>query len=282
MEIGLTTGFFTNKNKSELTKEEVDLIEKAGFRYVELDPWMAMGGFRQEYVEKLAEDLERRGMIVHGFHEILYKYGSIKYSEARLNSINEDQRKYVLDNDKEQVDRLQIFCPKIMVVHPGIPSEDRGLAERQKEKCRASLEELADYCNKKSITLAVENDHHPYFLEHLMELLAPFGPKDIGICFDTGHAHMAGENVVEKVEICKDRLIALHCCDNHGIGSPDEHTLPYHGTIKNWGGFYGALQHIDYTGVFMYEPKYQPNPERVLAEMSESFCRMQRESEKLI
>ena len=306
MEIGISTAFFRNRVKThsvsvgpmrrgiygkdffqqghgeyvkngpsanELTGEELYLIDKAGFRYLELDPGIAIEEFRQGHLEKLAEDLEQRDIIVHSFHEFIY-------SKASLNSIEEADRKYVLDNDKKQIDRLQIFHPQVMVAHPGIPSEEPELAKRQKERCRASLDELAHYCSKKSITLAVENHTHPHFVEYLMELLAVFDPKDIGICLDTGHPHRIGEDVVEIVKVCKERLIALHCDDNHGKGSIDEHTVPYRGTI-NWGRVYGALEEIGYSGVFMYECSYQSDPERALAEIAESFPRMQREYKKI-
>ena len=249
-----------------LTKRQLDLIERARFRYLELDPGVAIGAYRQECLGELAREFEMRGMTVHSIHELVY-------NEVLLNSLNEKDRRFALDNDKKQIDRLHIFRPKLMVVHPGIPSNEPHLAKRQQERCRASLDELAHYCGRKSITLAVENQTHPRFVEYLMELLAPFGSEDVGICFDTGHPHRIGEDIVEKVSICKERLFALHCSDNQGKGSADEHTIPYHGTI-NWGRFYATLEEIRYPGVLVYECNYQPHPERALVEIAQSFSRM--------
>ncbi len=256
-----------------LSKEKLDLIHEAGFRCLEFGFEMTIGKFPQGYLEEMAKHLERQEMKVHSFHEIIYG------TAARLNSIDENARNYVLNNDKEEIDRLQIFHPKVMVVHVGRFSEDRQLARKQEEKCRASLEDLGNYCRKRSITLAVENITSPRYLEYLMKLLEPFDSEDVGICLDTGHRHRIGEDLVEAVKICNDRLINVHIHDNHGKGSIDEHLVPYQGTI-NWGRFYGALKEIDYSGAFTYETMYRPDEQKVFNDMFKSFSRMQREYER--
>ena len=165
-----------------------------------------------------------------------------------------------------------------MVLHVGRFSEERQVARQQQEKGRASLDELGNY-RERSITLTAENITAHNYLEYLMELLTPFSVQDIGVCLDTGHCHRIGETLIKVVGIFKECLINVRVQDNRGNGNIDEHLIPYEATT-DWARLYGALRGIGYAGMFMYEPMYQPHPERVFAEIFRSYSGMQREYEE--
>jgi sugar phosphate isomerase/epimerase len=61
-----------------------------------------------------------------------------------------------------------------------------------------------------------------------MLLFLRYTRLDLKVCFDTGHAHMAG-GVQSAFRTLQKRVAAMHIHDNHG--EKDEHLLPYEGEI---------------------------------------------------
>jgi sugar phosphate isomerase/epimerase len=75
---------------------------------------------------------------------------------------------------------------------------------------------------------------------------------DLKVCFDTGHAHMAG-GVQPAFRMLRDRIAVMHIHDNHG--EKDEHLLPYEGEIdwaqaipdfRSAGGHFPILFELNY------------------------------------
>lgn len=72
----------------------------------------------------------------------------------------------------------------------------------------------------------------------------------VGICWDTGHAHIKGEDQAASIREMGSRLHALHVQDNDGVR--DEHLAPHYGTI-DWTSLMNALREINYPGDFTFE-----------------------------
>ena len=72
---------------------------------------------------------------------------------------------------------------------------------------------------------------------------------NVGVVIDTGHRNIGGDPA-EALRTIGGHLITLHLHDNHG--ERDEHLLPGRGNV-DWTGVVGALDEIEYPGVFMYE-----------------------------
>ena len=88
-------------------------------------------------------------------------------------------------------------------------------------------------------------------------------------CFDTGHCHLARENVYRAVKLMGPRIKALHMHDN--AGHLDQHVAPYTGTL-DWEGFLRGMKEIGYRGDLNFEApnaidKYPP-------EMAEECLRL--------
>lgn len=75
----------------------------------------------------------------------------------------------------------------------------------------------------------------------------------VGICLDTGHAHMRGLDLPDQIRQMGSRLIATHIADNRG--KADEHAMPFFGSIP-WEDVMQAMKDIDYKGNFTYEIMY--------------------------
>ena len=95
------------------------------------------------------------------------------------------------------------------------------------------------------------------------------GEELFGFCFDTGHCHLARENVYRAVKLMGPRIKALHMHDN--AGHLDQHVAPYTGTL-DWEGFLRGMKEIGYRGDLNFEApnaidKYPP-------EMAEECLRL--------
>lgn len=84
----------------------------------------------------------------------------------------------------------------------------------------------------------------------LLGLLEGIGASNVGICWDTGHAHMQGLNQREALTMLGSRVVALHIADNDRSG--DQHVLPFMGTIS-WQDVMLGLRQGGYGGYFVYE-----------------------------
>lgn len=72
------------------------------------------------------------------------------------------------------------------------------------------------------------------------------GRKNVGVCIDTGHAFVAGENVGEAIVLAKrtsDRLFHMHFNDNHGSWDDDMIVGTIHSTT-----YLETLYWLDRTG----------------------------------
>jgi sugar phosphate isomerase/epimerase len=86
--------------------------------------------------------------------------------------------------------------------------------------------------------------------DDMCELIDSFGSDHIGVCWDTGHAHIQGLDQWDALHVVGDRLKMLHVQDNDSRG--DQHLLPFMGGI-DWRRLMDALADIDYAGDFTYE-----------------------------
>lgn len=132
----------------------------------------------------------------------------------------------------------------VLVVHPFPTSVEENVAAFTPYIARAGA---------LGISLAFENlnkEGELTELDDLVRLVDAFGEKTAGICWDTGHAHMCGHDMVEDIKKMGSRLVATHIADNHG--QHDEHLLPFFGTIA-WEGVVKALSEEGFEGQLSLE-----------------------------
>ncbi|OGV82984.1 MAG: hypothetical protein A3K19_32620 [Lentisphaerae bacterium RIFOXYB12_FULL_65_16] len=71
-----------------------------------------------------------------------------------------------------------------------------------------------------------------------------------GICWDTGHAHIAGHRQSDALKAIGGRLKMTHIHDN--FAGADLHLLPHTGSL-DWADFIAGLKAIGYDGDISYE-----------------------------
>lgn len=139
-----------------------------------------------------------------------------------------------------------------LVVHGGIRIKEGGNRKSYLFNMRKSVEEILKVCDKKKKILALENMLPGIVCDsadEVWEIVNSFTSVYIGICLDTGHAHIAGD-LVQAAKKFQSRLLTLHISDNSGTS--DQHLLPGEGNI-NWSVFLSTLAQGSYDGPFIYE-----------------------------
>mgnify|MGYP001179119169 CR=1 FL=1 len=144
-----------------------------------------------------------------------------------------------------------------LVIHPGTIYDETWYAYRK--SLQANLEAYRRYgelAAKHNVGIAIENmmeapnRRYCSSVEELMELHDELNDPILGICWDTGHAHMAEVDQPSALRRVGSRLKALHINDNRG--TDDDHLAPYFGSIA-WEPILEALREISYSGCFTFE-----------------------------
>ena len=128
------------------------------------------------------------------------------------------------------------------------------------ERRAKGLSENAEYAASGDITLCLENLSFPdcgvETLEEISTFVAGAGTDNLAICFDSGHAVLAGLDCAEFVLDAGSLITALHVHEN--AGATDDHVLPYErGTIP-WDRVLAALRDTEYVGLFNLESLGRP------------------------
>ena len=145
------------------------------------------------------------------------------------------------------------------VMHPNTTTVRRSGYNRLTEydSVMAHLAPFAEKAAKVGVRLAVENMRpvpreipvHRYCADpvELCEIADALG---IGVCWDFGHAHIAGLKQSEALAYVGKRLKVLHVNDNVGWG--DDHVPPFCGTL-DWKDAMQGLSAVGFDGLFNYE-----------------------------
>ena len=116
------------------------------------------------------------------------------------------------------------------------------LEQELEEEIRSAIRRLPEMCRK--VFLMSRFGGKSY--EEIADALHPCA----GICLDTGHAHIAGEDIPAFIAKAGSLLIGTHIADNNG--KEDQHLLPGFGTIR-WEDVMKAFRTSGYRGFLNFE-----------------------------
>lgn len=210
-----------------LTLEALGQIAQAGVSGIEL--FCAPGHFDYRTAarrQELAGWLERTGLNLHSVHAPTEREGtrgsllSIAEPEKLRRLAAVDEIKRVL----ELAERIPFRFLVLHLGHAGDPADPRCY-----DAAFFSLEHLLLFARPLGVTLAVENLPSELAApERLVEFLQQTRLDDLGLCFDTGHAHLS-RGVAASFEAMCERVVTTHVHDNRG--ERDDHLVPLHGSI---------------------------------------------------
>ena len=117
---------------------------------------------------------------------------------------------------------------------------------------------LCEYSTPHGLGIAVENVPSASLdaLNEVVDRLTAEGYL-IGICYDTGHANVAGLDQYKAIQALGGRIKMLHVHDNFG---KDQHIPPFCGNI-NWNAVMQALANVGYDGDLNFEVNATNVPE---------------------
>lgn len=158
----------------------------------------------------------------------------------------EKTRKRAVEFHKFVLERTRAVGASYLIVHPSSTLRNESEKVKAWDWLQKSLDELLPSAEHLGIVLAVENmlpdaaiGSDPAELSRF--LTAYFSPH-LRLCFDTGHAHIAG-NVYLWLESIAPSVATFHIADNDK--SRDLHLPPGYGTVP-WDLLAPMLQQVDF------------------------------------
>lgn len=243
--VGLSTGCFYQKSIFDC----LEAICRSGFNRIEICSSPAHLPYDNlPAVRRVAERLEALGMEPYSFHAPFAE-------DIDITAIDASAREHSIKEVLTAVEAAALLQTRYFVIHPGPeqiespPGEERL---RRLENVAHSLDTIAARCAQHGMMCILENKlGHLLFgnIRDMLWILAAMETVHVGVCLDTGHAHLAGhlQNAVYKLT---GYLRLVHASDNHG--KHDDHLPPGEGEI-DWPRFFSHLHSIGYRGSIMLE-----------------------------
>ena len=149
-------------------------------------------------------------------------------NEYDLNCPDENKRQKIIMSHVSFIENLGDTDCFTYTVHLG--ERHAGFTKAHLyEQVRKSLDSLLPAAEKNSIKIAMENMIDYDTSVELAELAAEYNHPNLGLCLDTGHAHVK-EGLENAIDNMKDYLVTCHLHDNDG--SSDQHLPPGYGSIE--------------------------------------------------
>lgn len=171
--------------------------------------------------------------------------------DHNLSHLDESKRRDAVRMHIRVLNAIADTGANVLIIHPGVHAEE-GDIPRMSEVALRSLEELLPVAEDMGVRLALENmlpDHPGAYAPELRTMVERFESPWLGICFDTGHAHVCG-NMLEQFEALQDLIITFHIHDNDG--TRDMHLPPGYGTV-DWVGFVNLLKRMNFPDPIVIE-----------------------------
>lgn len=242
--VGLSTGCFYRTSIFECLEK----IRTAGFSLIEVCSFPAHLDYHDtDAVQRAGELINQLDLEPYSFHAPFADHIDITALDG-----------HVRDSSIQEIERAAEAAAKLgvryFVIHPG--PEKGGFPEDQRlrrmENAAAALNHLSSRCRELGVGLVLENMLPHLFFGHARDVLWILGAMntiDVGICLDTGHAHLSGDlaTVVHKLS---GHLWMVHASDNRG--QRDDHLPPGEGDIA-WKQFVDQLGELRFEGTVILE-----------------------------
>lgn len=185
---------------------------------------------RKSHVREIAEWFRDSGVPLNSVHAPMwpdYESGRAGAPPVNIASTDRGARVAAMDEVKRALEIAEQIPFRFLVQHIGVAGEEYD--ERKIESAMTSIEHLRAFAKPLGVTLLVENIANELSTpERLVEFIRMSHFDDVGVCFDTGHAHLMG-GIPEAFEALKGLVRSTHVHDNHKDG--DTHLWPGEGSI---------------------------------------------------
>lgn len=168
-----------------------------------------------------------------------------------------EKRQKALESIALTLERAAELGAAVVIVHAGVKVEKEEERATVEERALEGLATLVKVAERAGVRLGLENLLPQYPCERpeqLRRMVEALNSPWLGVCFDTGHAHVGG-NVLEFFQALAPWVITFHLQDNDR--SRDLHLPPGYGTIP-WEEFGSLLRSTGFTDPLVIEaPPWQ-------------------------
>jgi sugar phosphate isomerase/epimerase len=216
--------------KKRLHPGLLDAMAQGGAQAVEV--FAARGHFNyheKEHVKEIGSWFKSGPVEFHSMHSPIYPSNDFRSGAPPLNIADQDKRNRIdaMDEIKRAIEVAEYFPFRFLVQHIGRTNEYDD--PHKFESALSSIEHLRAFARPLGVTLLIENTPSDLATpERIKELLKALHYPDLGVCFDTGHAHMLS-SVHQAFDVLGDRIRSTHVHDNNR--DRDSHLWPGEGNI---------------------------------------------------
>lgn len=180
----------------------------------------------EETIERAARTFREAGIEIFSVHA---PFGE----QEDLSALDPNVRRSAINAHRNLLEKVALAGAKVMIVHPGRHASAEDIPKME-EVLPSSLEEVLEAAERTGVKLALENmlpDHPGYSSETIRRIVEEINSPFLGVCFDTGHAHVNEEGEITAFDNLKELIVAFHLQDNDS--THDMHLQPPYGTV-NW------------------------------------------------
>ena len=185
---------------------------------------------RKQHVREIADWFRTSGVPLHSVHAPLYadyEWGRAGAPPINVASTDRAARIEAMDEIKRAIEVAEHIPFRFLIQHIGVANE--SFNDRKFEAAMTSIEHLRAFAKPLGVRVLLENIPNDLSTpERLVEFIRTMHFDDIGICFDTGHAHMVSD-VPQAFETLKTYIHSTHVHDN--AKDRDSHLWPGDGSI---------------------------------------------------
>src|SRR6195256_2403780 len=185
---------------------------------------------RKQHVREIADWFQNSGVPLHSVHSPMYadyEGGRAGSPPVNVAATDRAQRIEAMDEIKRAIEVAEQIPFRFLVQHLGVSGE--SFDERKFEAAMTSIEHLRAFAKPLGVRILLENTPNELSTpDRLVEMIRGAHFDDVGVCFDVGHAHMAG-SVREGFEILRSHIRSTHVHDN--AKDKDSHLWPGKGTV---------------------------------------------------
>jgi xylose isomerase-like TIM barrel protein len=179
-----------------------------------------------------------------------------RYDNPPLNIAAKERKDRIsaMDEIKRAIAVAEAIPFRFLIVHIGVPADT--FDDHKFEGALTSIEHLRAFAKPLGVRLLLENIPNELTApQKLVEMIRTLHYDDLGVCLDTGHAHIAA-GVEPALQAMLPHIRSVHVHDNKG--EADEHLWPGDGTI-DWQRTMELLRTAPEVPALVLEVKGSPN-----------------------
>jgi sugar phosphate isomerase/epimerase len=222
----------------------------------------------KQHVREIAAWFRTSGVPLHSLHAPMYAdHEQTGKGAPQLNLASPDRaaRIAAMDEIKRALEVAEQIPFRFLIQHLGKAGET--FDERKVEAAMTSVEHLRNFARPLGVRILLENIPNELTTPaRLLEFIQTIRFDDLGVCFDFGHAHLAG-GVAQEFETLKYCIWSTHIHDNKK--DHDSHLWPGSGSI-DWKEAVQLLRNAPNVPPFLLEVEEQEEVNPV-EKMREAF-----------